>query len=426
MVIAISRYGPRVIPNTLQIIEACRSRGELVRGPLIAEFEEAFASRFGDGGRAITTSYGRMAFRHILRALELPAGSEIIFPALTFWVVPEIARGAGLKPVFADIDPWTFNLDPDALERAITPKTRAIVPTHLYGLACDMDRIMQVARKYQLRVIEDCAHSLGATYRGQRVGTFVDAAFFSFQTLKPLNTYGGGMALVRDPNLAARVAQMAVSEPWPSDKRVLGRLNKGRAERIFTRPGVFTWTAFPLLWAASWMNARPDVYLWESIRPLDPLPEGYLERYTNVQAAMGLEGLNYLAEWTQRTRDHAEFMDGNLAGLTGVRIPAVPPDRVHVYYQYCVYVPERDDLVRRCIRRGLDIETLHVDVCTRVSLFGPGLAAAPGADRAAGAVQLPIYAGLNESQLAHVCLTVKQALSRSRGSELARVGGMHL
>ena len=422
MLMAISRYGPRVLPNTNQIVDACRRRGEMVRGPLVSEFERVFAARFG-GERAVTASYGRMAFYYILKAFDLPRGSEIIFPALTFWVVPEMARVAGLKPVFADIDSNTFNLGPTAFERAITPETRAVVPTHLYGLACDMGPLMEIARKHGLRVIEDCAHSLGATYKGRLVGTFGDAAFFSFQTLKPLNTYGGGMALLRESDVGTRVAAMAGSEPWPSEKHVLSRLNRGRAERIFTRPRVFTWTGFPILWAASWIGAHPDVYLWESIRLLTPLPEGYQERYTNVQAALGLEGLKFLDKWTEETRAHAQLMDDNLRGLPGVQVPVVPAERRHVYYQYCVYVPDRDNLVKRCIRQGLDVETLHVDDCTRVKIFGPNLPIAPGADRAARAVQLPVYAALTDQQIAFVARTLKKVLAQTNQGSVAMVEG---
>src|SRR5262245_13148664 len=184
---AISRYGARVLPNTEQLVAGCKARGELIQGPQIAEFEAAFARRAGvDPSRAIATSYGRMAFYYILKALDLPHGSEIVLPALTFWVVPELARAAGLKVVFADIDPATFSLDPAALERAVTPNTRAVVPTHLYGLPCDMDAIIATAKRHNLTVIEDCAHALGATYDANPVGTFGEAGFFSFQTLKPL------------------------------------------------------------------------------------------------------------------------------------------------------------------------------------------------------------------------------------------------
>jgi dTDP-4-amino-4,6-dideoxygalactose transaminase len=354
-----------------------------------------------------------MAFYYILKALRLPPGSEIILPALTFWVVPELARVAGLKPVFADVDPVTFNLDPEALERAITPKTRAVVPTHLFGLPCDLDEILSMAHRHSLFVIEDCAHTLGATYRGRPVGTFGDAAFFSFQTLKPLNTYGGGMALVQDSGLAQRVADLAAAEPWPDKKRILGRLRVGRLQRIFTRPGVFTVSAFPILWIASWFKARPDVYLWESIRPLSPLPEEYAEKYSNVQAALGLAGLESLDQWTELTRTHAYFMNETLRDLPGVRIPEVPPDRSHVYYQYCVYVPDRDGLVRRCIRKGIDIETLHVDVCTQLPLFEKACHEAPGAELAATVVQVPVYAGLSDPQMAQIANRVRSVLTRA-------------
>ncbi len=187
MLTAIPRYGTRVIPDTQQTIAALRKDGRVVEGPHLTAFEEAFAQRV-EAAHAVTASFGRMAFYYLLRAMEFPPGSEIVLPALTFWVVPEVARVAGLRPVFADVDPRTFTLDPAALERAITPRTRAVVPTHLYGLPCDMEAIMEIARRHGLTVIEDCAHALGATWRGRPVGTIGDAGFFSFQLLKPLNT----------------------------------------------------------------------------------------------------------------------------------------------------------------------------------------------------------------------------------------------
>src|SRR5204862_7201530 len=129
MLTAISRYGARVLPDTEAIVAGTKARGEFIQGPQIAEFERAFERRAGSG-RAIAASYGRMAFYYILKALDLPAGSEIIVPALTFWVVPALARVAGLTVVFADVDPSTFVMDPAAFERAITPAIRVVVPTH--------------------------------------------------------------------------------------------------------------------------------------------------------------------------------------------------------------------------------------------------------------------------------------------------------
>ncbi len=345
MLTAISRYGARVLPETEDIVAGCKARGEFIQGPQIAEFERAFEQRAGRG-TAITAAYGRIAFYYILKALDLPAGSEIIFPSLTFWVVPELARVAGLKVVFADVDPKTFNLDPDSVERLITDKTRAIVPTHLYGLPCNMDRLLDIAGRHNLVVLEDCAHALGATYKGRPVGTFGTGALFSFQTLKPLNCYGGGLALVQDPAVAAKVRQIVDALPWPSEKRVRDRLLLGRLQRIFMKPWVFSISLFPVLWVSALIDANPDVFFWEKIRSLHPLPDQYTERFPNVQGAIGLAALNKLDTWTAQVQANAKYIDQMLGNLKGIQIPTVPADCAHVYYQYCVYGPEgpaRDD-----------------------------------------------------------------------------------
>src|SRR5712691_3944214 len=415
---AISRYGARVLPNTEELVAACRARGEFIQGPQIAEFERAFAGRHGlDPPSAIAAAYGRMAFYYILKALDLPPGSEIIFPSLTFWVVPELARVAGLDVVFADVDPKTFNIDPGSVERLITDRTRAIVPTHLYGLPCDMDRLLDIAARHNLIVLEDCAHALGANYKGRPVGTFGTGALFSFQTLKPLNCYGGGLALVRDAGMAARVRQLVEALPWPSEKRVRDRLLMGRLQRIFIKPWVFSISLFPVLWVSALVDANPDVFLWEKIRSLHPLPEQYTERFPNVQAAFGLAGLARLDGWTAQAQTHARYMNSVLENIPGIRVPEAPPDRTHVYYQYCVYGPDgpqRDELVVRCVRRGIDIETLHVDVPPDMDLFHGARAEADGARRAAQAIQIPIYAGLTEEQIERVAATVRSVLSNAR------------
>lgn len=199
-----------------------------------------------------------MALYFILKSMQFPEGSEIIVPALTFWVVPEIARVAGLTVVFADVDPITFTLSPAAMERAITPNTRAVLPTHLYGLSCDMDPILALARQHNLKVIEDCAHSLGAEYKGRMVGTLGDASFFSFQAFKPLNTYGGGLAWTRDAELARRVGEYADGEEWPTDARVQSILRQGKLQYTFIRPKVFTYSVFPIWYAASFLGAKPE------------------------------------------------------------------------------------------------------------------------------------------------------------------------
>lgn len=408
MLNAISRYGVRVVPNTLQVIKELEARRELVEGPHVARFEAAFAARLGPV-HAITASFGRMAFYYILKALDLPTGGEIVMPALTFWVMPEMARRAGLTPVFADVDPNTFNVTASSIERVLTPRTVAIVPTHLWGLPCDMDEIMSLATQRGLRVIEDCAHALGALYRGRPVGTFGDAAVFSFQTIKPLNAYGGGMAVVRDAALAARVIRLAAAAGMPTVKRVTQRLWQGRVMRLATRPDVFTWTLFPLLYMGTRLHWSIDMYFWERIRPLEPLPAEYCERISNVQAAIALEGLGRLDAWTAARQHHAAKMSRWLDGIPGIRVPVMAPDRSHAYYQYCVYVPARDAVVDYCLRRAIDLETLHVDLCAELPLFGrhPG---APGARETTATVQVPVYESLTDAQLYRVADVLRDAV----------------
>jgi dTDP-4-amino-4,6-dideoxygalactose transaminase len=158
------------------------------------------------------------------------------------------------------------------------------------------------------------------------------------------------------------------------------------------------------------------VYLWETIRTLRPLPDQYCERFPNVQGAIGLAALEHLDEWTEQTRRNAAIVDGALADLPGITVPVVPKGRTHVYYQYCVYGPQRDELVVKCVTRGIDIETLHVDTCSDMELFAgstvvpPG---APGAQRAAIAMQIPVYSSLTTTQVERVARVVRGVLARA-------------
>ncbi len=408
---AIGRFGTRVVPELGQIVQECRSKQQLVQGPHIEAFEAEFQQFLGSGHvRACSTEFGRVALYFILKALDLPAGSEIIVPAFTFWVVPEIARVAGLTPVFADIDPATFTLSPQAVERAITPKTRAILPTHLYGLACDMDPIIALAQKHDLKIVEDCAHSLGATYKGRMVGTLGDASFFSFQAFKPLNTYGGGLSWVKDAAVARKVSEFADREPWPDEKKIENILWSGKWQHTFIRPKVFTYSLFPIWYVASFTGGKPEERLWEGVRSLNPLPDSYRGRYTNVQAAMGRAGLRRLPEFIERTRKHARMLDEILGNVRGVTIPQIPEGRTHVYYQYCPYVPEAPAIVKRCIRRGVDVAPMHVDVCTKMELFGWTGAAMPGAEHASTAVQVPVYESLADDEIDRVGRLVRDQI----------------
>jgi dTDP-4-amino-4,6-dideoxygalactose transaminase len=164
--------------------------------------------------------------------------------------------------------------------------------------------------------------------------------------------------------------------------------------------------------AASFTGHKPEEKFWEGVRSLDPLPTKYRGRFTNVQAAMGLAGLKRLPEFIERTRRHAARLDGLLGDVPGITIPRVPPERTHVYYQYCAYVPDTDAIVKSCIRRGVDVAPMHVDVCTRMALVGWHGSGMPGAERAATAVQVPVYESLSDAEIERVGRLVRAQVTR--------------
>ena len=411
MMRAIARYGVRTIPGDEKEIVAAFRRGQAVAGPAINEFEDRFAD-FHSRQHAVSASFGRMAFYYILKALELPVDAEIIFPALTFWVVPEMARRAGLKPVFVDVDARTFNIDPSRIEAAISERTRAIVPTHLYGQPCAMSEIMRIAEKHNLIVIEDCAQAAGARWRGRRVGTFGQAAFFSFQMLKGINTYGGGMAVTDDATIGAKVRAQAEAEPLQTTGELIKRFGVGLAARSLVSPKGFAWWGFPIGAALSVFSAADlSKYFWESIRPLKEFPRAYRRRFSNVQAILGMRALNKLDEFNERCQNHADIYTSGLANCAAVETPQVIEEAEHVYYQYCIYVSDPALVKRRAIRCRVDFETTHVDVCSSLPLFEEFAADCPGAERTAAALQLPVYSRLRTSDVERVLSVVKEVAS---------------
>ncbi|HYW69547.1 MAG TPA: DegT/DnrJ/EryC1/StrS aminotransferase family protein [Pyrinomonadaceae bacterium] len=404
----IPRYGVRSIPGDEKEIIAAFQRGQAVQGPATEAFEQLFAN-YHYMEHALATSFGRMAFYYILRAFNFPAQSEVIFPALTFWAVPEMARQAGYRPVFVDVDPLTFNIDSQKIEAAITDRTRAIVPTHLYGRPCEMNKIMQIATVHDLAVIEDCAQAAGARHRGRLVGTFGDASFFSFQMLKGINTYGGGMAITGNPVLSSRIREQINAEPWPSAADLARRFASGLAARMGISPRGFTFWGWPLQASASVFGHHDlSKFIWEKIRPLDPFPRAYRQRYSNAQAILGIRGLAQLDEFNARSQAHAFSYARGLAGCRSIQTAAADEECDNVYYQYCVYISDAARASRRAIRKGVDFETTHVDVCSSLPLFKEFAADCPGAELTAKALQLPVYSRLRDTDASRVLRVVRE------------------
>ena len=171
-----------------EVVDALRS-GWVTTGPKTKQFEADFAAFVGDGVEAIAVNSATSGLHLALEAVGVRAGDEVIVPTYTFTSTAEVVRYLGANPVLVDVDPRTLNIDPEAIRRAITPKTRAIVPVHFSGLACEMDAIIAIAREHGLKVVEDAAHALPTSYHGKLIGTLdTDATVFSFYANKTMTT----------------------------------------------------------------------------------------------------------------------------------------------------------------------------------------------------------------------------------------------
>lgn len=273
-----------------------------IRGPFVERFEQEFAAAMG-AAHCVSCANGTDSLYIAMRALGVKPGDEVIAPAHSWISTTETITQAGAKVVFCDTDRDTFTMDPAHLAALVTPRTVGVVPVHLYGQPADMDAIMAVARRHALWVLEDCAQSHMARYRGRLVGTFGDAASFSFYPGKNLGAMGDAGALTTsDPALAERMAMIARH----------GGLRKG-----------------------------------------DHQIEGINSRLDGLQAAVLSVKLPHLPAWTKRRQEIAEEYNRRLADAPGLTLPALAGGREHVYHLYAVRHEQRDALARHLGALGI-------------------------------------------------------------------------
>jgi dTDP-4-amino-4,6-dideoxygalactose transaminase/acetyltransferase-like isoleucine patch superfamily enzyme len=343
------------------------TNGHYVLGPEVKAFEEEIAE-FCGCEHAVGVGNGTDALHLALRALKIGPGDEVITTPFTFVATTEAILMVGAKPVFVDIDPATFNIDAALIEAAITPHTRAILPVHLFGRPCDMDTIMAVAKRHGLKVVEDCAQALGATYRDKPVGTFGDAGCLSFFPSKNLGCMGdGGMVVTNDSALFERVEML--------------RRHGGRVKYHHEELGI---------------NSRLD----------------------EVQAAILRVKLPHLRKWNEERRRVAAAYDRAFDSVDGIETP--PPceaEATHVYHQYTIALERRDETGDTLRAAGigtavyyptpLHLQPVHAGLGYRRGDF-------PAAEAAAARVlSLPVYPGLLHDALERVTRGLLSALEPS-------------
>ena len=366
-------------PEIRSAIEEVLAAQQFVVGPQGEALEEEIAVASGVR-HAVGVASGTEALELGLHACGVGLGDEVIVPAFTFIATGSAVSTLGGRPVFADIEPATFNLDPDQIEARITPRTRAIVVVHLFGLAADMDPILAVAEKHGIAVIEDNAQSFGATYRGRKTGSMGRLGCLSFYPSKNLGAYGdAGMIVTNDDKLAIRL----------------------RALRNHGQTGQYLSTE-----------------------------RGWNSRLDEMQAAVLRVKLRHIAEWTAKRQGHAQLYDSLLKDLPGIIPPRVPPGREHVYYLYTLRVEgraggttrpndkgneARSDLVQQRLKDRGVASMVYYPVPLHLQPLYALLGGKPGdlrvSERAAREVlSIPIYPELTREQIERVAQEVRKAV----------------
>ena len=295
--------------------------GWLSTGAETRAFEQEFSAFLGDGLQAVAVNSATAGLHLALEAIGIGPGDEVIAPTLTFTATVEVARYLGADAVLVDVDPVTLNMDPAALEAAITPRTKAILPVHYSGLACDMDAIYAVAQRHGLKVVEDAAHSLPTTYKGATIGTLPSAAtVFSFYANKTMTTGEGGMVITRDEALAARMRVM--------------RLH-GISRDAFDR---FT-------------STKP-AWHYEIVAP------GFKYNMTDMASAVGRVQLQRLPAFLARRQQLAARYMRELSDLPLVLPADAPPGEKHAWHMYVVRLSDdarvtRDEVIQRLSDAGI-------------------------------------------------------------------------
>ena len=267
-------------------------KGSLLKGASISEFEEAFR-RYLKIKNAIAVPSGRFGMELLLKAFHLNKGDEIILPAYTYFVLPKIIINLGYKPVFVDIQIKNYGINPALILQRITPKTKVIIATHLFGMSCDIEEILRIASMYGIEVIEDCAQALGTELiSGKKVGTLGNGAFFSFDTTKAINTFGGGIVVTNDDKIADDIRK-EVSTLRPSLKKVVLKILYNYIEIISLKRPINNFS-LGLIHKKKLYNFIKSFY-----RKVRGDLAGSQVAFTNIQAIVGLKQLKDLDQYLE-------------------------------------------------------------------------------------------------------------------------------
>lgn len=349
----------------------------VTQGPRVAEFEKAVAAYVGAAHGVATTS-GTTGLHLALHAIGVGRGDEVIVPSLTFIASPNAVLYTGADVVFCEVDRRTFTIDPADVEHRITERTKAIMPIDQIGLACDIDPIVDIARRHGLAVVEDAAPAIGALYKGRRVGSAAHQTVFSFHPRKVVTTGEGGMILTDDDALASRLRTLRQHGMSVSD------LARHQADRVI-------------------QEEYPEL--------------GFNYRLSDIHAAIGVVQMRKIDAVLAAIRARAERYNAELPRVRGVAIPYEPPYARHTYQSYMITLTQesplsRQELMDRLLRRGIatrhGVMASHLER-TYTSRYGT-VSLPVTEDLARSCVVIPLYASMTEDEQGYVIDALREEL----------------
>ncbi|MFH1469220.1 MAG: aminotransferase class V-fold PLP-dependent enzyme [Pseudomonadota bacterium] len=407
----IPRFSPSFSPGELlTVAHSLTRRGD--EQAAIRRFEHEFAVLIGVR-HAVMVPSARLGCLLLLKGLGLEPGDELILPGITYWAIPSIALAAGFKVVPVDIGLHTHVMDPAAFEAAITPRTKAVIPTHLFGTPCDMPRILEIARKHGIKVIEDTAQATGARIGGAMVGSFGDAAYFTFGLTKNMTTLSGAMVTTDDDSLAATLRRdMSVAPQRPLGK-AMKEVVTGTAMMIATHRWVYPWTVHPAVVLGNKLGKDPiHERFGEAEVRYDHAPEASAYPAPRaVQAEVGLRQLGKLERLNSARAANGRFLDEHLAHVPGLGVPTYPQGAEPIYMSFVVHHARREALAAALRVRGVDTTVGYMSDITRSPLF-PELEGfdCPNAREAYDhLLHIPVHPRLTRRDLSHMVEAVRAA-----------------
>ena len=397
-------------PGTLRALAGCLYRHTVQAGPALGVFQQRMAQWLGVP-YVFGTSMGRSAFQLALEALDLDQGAEIIFPALTFPVIPLIAQMLGYTPVFCAVDAGTFNAGPQHIAPMITARTGAIVATHLFGQACPIHDVVALAGEHGIRVIEDCAHACGVRVAGRQVGTFGDVGVFSFAEGKNMPCLGGGAMATADEAVARRAEAILAKAPTPATAPILKTALSIWAKWLLTRPVVFGLTVYPVLrlqlcCGRALLDSTVGDELLEDCRHAHPA----VSQMANLQATIGLLQLEHIDAFNTGAQHHAQLLTDALGTVPGLTLPrAQDGNHIYVYYPLTAAPDKRDALRHYLLRHGVDAKLTDMCDCTALAAFRDPtvLAQKPAAPSPASILEICVYPTIPAQHIRRVAQLIR-------------------